>query len=144
MSKNRFSLCAVVVCLLALVSLSVSAKYHNFNGTSVPNSKDSSANNDSAQTHSDVPQELLFELRPSGFIPAETEITAGHYMLLLENRSGMKELNFTLERENQGRVAASDQHRRDWTKKVELAPGNYFLSETNHPEWRAVIRVTAR
>ena len=140
---KRFSLCAVVVCLLVAISLGVSAKYRKLKGTTEP-SLNKSAATMSAQDPSDVPQGLLFELRPAGFIPTETEVSAGNYMLLLQNRSGIRELNFTLEHESQGRVAASDQQRRDWTKRIQLGPGTYILSEANHPEWRAVIRVTVR
>jgi hypothetical protein len=137
MSKARLTIC-VGVCLLVAIPVTAALAYRKLISTSAPLKQIAQADANS------VPQGLRFELRPSGFIPAENEITTGKYMLLLQNRSGLADLNFTLEREDHDRVAQSDQHRRDWTTKVQLAPGTYILSELNHPEWRSVIRVTAR
>ena len=136
MSKNGFRIC-FLACFLVAIPLTVARAYRT-------NKKSSTAPPITTQDSAEVPQGLLFELRHFGFIPAETEITAGKYTLLLQNRSGGKDLKFTLERENQGRVAASPEHHRDWSAKLQLAPGTYILSEVDHPEWKAVIRVTPR
>ena len=134
MSKKR--LICIGLCLLVVIPLTAAMAYRKLAVKTVTISQQ--ATDDS----SEVPQGLAFELRPFGFLPAETEVSAGKYMLLLENRSGAKDLNFTLERENQGRVARSSEHHRDWNEKVHLTPGTYILSEVDHPEWKAVIRVT--
>ena len=141
MSKNRFLIC-VGLCLLVAIPLTVAATYRKLMAKTTPPGPQVSQEN--TQDPSEVPQGLLFELRPSGFIPTETEISAGKYMLLLENRSGAKDLHFSLERENHGRVAQSPEHRRDWAERLQLTPGTYVLSEAEHPEWKAVIRVTPR
>ena len=110
-----------ILCVLAIVPMTVSS---------------------TPQGASDGPQGLIFELGPSGFIPSEVNVNAGKYLLVLENRSGEKQLTFTLERENGARMAESDKDRRDWKATVQLSNGSYILSEANHPEWRAVIRVS--
>ena len=136
MPKKRLIIC-VVTFLLVAIPLTAATAYRKIQGAAP-------ASEETIQEEASVPQGLLFELRPSGFIPSETEVSSGNYMLLLQNRSGGKDLNFTLERENQGRVAASPERRRDWAAKVRLAPGTYILREVDHPEWTAVIRVTPR
>lgn len=97
---------------------------------------------DSTQHDAEAPQALLLELRPSGFIPAETTVPAGNYFLLLQNHSGLRELTFNLERQNEGTVASSNRDKRDWRERIQLTPGTYIVSETSHVEWRSVIRVT--
>jgi hypothetical protein len=92
----------------------------------------------------DGPEGLLFELRPFGFLPSELTVSAGKYLLLLQNRSGQRALTFRLERENEAPLAESNQARRDWKVQVQLTPGTYILSEANHPKWKSVIRVTPR
>jgi hypothetical protein len=108
------------LCVLAIVPLTVSS---------------------TPQGASDGPHGLIFELGPSGFTPSEVTVNTGKYVLLLENRSGQKDLTFTLERENGSRMAESNKERRDWKATVQLSNGSYILSEASHPEWRAVIRV---
>jgi len=88
------------------------------------------------------PQVLAIEVTPPGFNPSETIVQKGKFLLLLRNRTGRRDLNFWLARENEGRVAESEPQKRDWKAHVHLNPGTYILGETDHPEWKCVIRVT--
>jgi hypothetical protein len=88
------------------------------------------------------PQVLAIEVTPPGFNPSETIVSKGKFLLLLQNRTGRRDLNFWLSRENEGRIAESDPQRRDWKAHVHLNPGTYILGETDHPEWKCIIRVT--
>jgi hypothetical protein len=88
------------------------------------------------------PQVLAIEVTPPGFNPSETIVQKGKFLLLLRNRTGRRDLNFWLARENEGRVAESEPQKRDWKAHVHLNPGTYILGETEHPEWKCVIRVT--
>jgi hypothetical protein len=90
----------------------------------------------------DVPQVISLQVTPSGFEPRETIAPKGKFLILLENRTGRRDLNFWLARENEGRVAESKSQNRDWKAQVQLGPGTYIIGETNHPEWQSVIRVT--
>jgi len=90
----------------------------------------------------DVPQVISLEVTPSGFESGETIARRGKFLILLQNRTGRRDLNFWLARENEGRVAESDAQRRDWKAQVQLNPGTYVIGETNHPEWKYTIRVT--
>lgn len=90
----------------------------------------------------DEPQVLSLQVTPSGFEPGETIVPRGKFLILVQNRSGNRDLSFYLIRENQERLAESDPQKRDWNAKVQLGPGTYILGETNHPEWQSIIRVT--
>lgn len=90
----------------------------------------------------DVPQVISLEVTPSGFESTEIIAPRGKFLILLQNRTGRRDLNFWLARENQERVAASESQKRDWKAQVQLTPGTYIIGETNHPEWRYTIRVT--
>ncbi|HJT27082.1 MAG TPA: hypothetical protein VJ784_06715 [Pyrinomonadaceae bacterium] len=90
----------------------------------------------------DVPQVVSLQVTPSGFEPRETIAQKGKFLILLQNRTGRRDLEFWLARENEGRIAKSEPQKRDWKAHVQLAPGTYIIGETNHPEWQSVIRVT--
>ena len=90
----------------------------------------------------DVPQEISVQVTPSGFEPRETIAPRGRFLILLQNRTGRRDLNFWLARENEGRVAESKPQKRDWKAQLQLTPGTYIIGETNHPAWQSMIRVT--
>ena len=87
---------------------------------------------------------LVFEVRPSGFMPDEVDVSSGRYLIVLHNRTGRRDLTFRLDRENGERLREVRQQQLDWKGQFDLQPGNYILSELEHPEWRCVIRVTPR
>jgi hypothetical protein len=148
MSRKHFFVWAIVLSVLVAIPLTASTAYRRIISATprftAPDSKFSTTPVTQQADSEDVPKGLMFELRPSGFIPSEVTVDAGKYLLLLQNRSGLKGLSFRLERENESRVAESDQQKRDWKAQVRLSPGTYILSEASHPEWRSVITVTPR
>lgn len=84
----------------------------------------------------------IITLRPNGFDPAEITRPAGEFLLTVDNRSGVHELDLRLDREGGGRQheARTPKGKRGWNRLVNLPPGRYTLSEANHPDW--VCRVT--
>ena len=85
---------------------------------------------------------VSLQVTPNGFEPAETAIPRGRFLILLQNRTGNRDLRFYLIRENQERLAQSDSQRRDWKVHIQLGPGTYILGEKSHPEWKSIVRVT--
>lgn len=85
---------------------------------------------------------ILLTIRPTGFEPAEATLPAGKYLLVVQNRSGLKELTLRLDAASKGRLLEvnTPKGKLDWRRKLNLAPGNYTLTEANNPEW--VCRVT--
>lgn len=90
----------------------------------------------------DEPRVVSLEVSPNGFEPAETIAPRGKFLILVQNRSGNRDLSFYLIRENQERLAQSEAQKRDWKAQVHLGPGTYIVGETSHPEWQSIIRVT--
>ena len=90
----------------------------------------------------DEPRVVSLQVTPSGFEPAETVVPRGKFLILLQNRTGNRDLSFYLIRENQERLAQSEPQKRDWKAQLHLGPGTYIVGETNHPEWQSIIRVT--
>lgn len=90
----------------------------------------------------DEPQVVSIEVTPAGFEPSEVSAPRGKFLILLQNRTGRRDLNFWLARENGERVVESAPEKRDWKAHVQLNPGTYIIGETNHPEWQFTLRVT--
>lgn len=90
----------------------------------------------------DEPQVLSLEVTPWGFQPSEAIVPRGRLLILLQNRTGVRDLNFWLARENRELVVESQPDKRDWKAHVQLGPGTYIIGETNHPEWQFTLRVT--
>jgi hypothetical protein len=73
------------------------------------------------------------------------EVPAGKYLLVLQNRSGKRDLTFRVATEaGAGLYEAGTQQRLDWKRQLELRPGSYVLTEASHPEWQCAVRVTSR
>lgn len=96
----------------------------------------------SVSSTGDEPRVVSLQVTQFGFEPTETTALRGKVLLLVQNRTGNRNLNFYLIRENQERLAQSEPQKRDWKAHVQLGPGTYIVGETNHPEWQSIIRVT--
>lgn len=90
-----------------------------------------------------VAKVLLLTVRPTGFEPAEATLTAGEYLTVVQNRSGLRRLTLRLNEDSRGRLLEmSLKARLDWRRRVNLAPGSYTLTEVNNPEWVCRITIT--
>ena len=85
---------------------------------------------------------LVFAVRATGFDPDEFTVSAGRYLIVVQNRSGRRDLIFRLDRENGERLHEVRPVGRNWQRQFQLQPGKYVLSEAEHPEWRCEINVT--
>lgn len=88
----------------------------------------------------------LVTLTETGFAPQEIVRPRGTFLLVVDNRSGMQEVEFRLDRVAGGRVhqVRIPRHQVDWMERFALPPGTYLLSEANRPEWTCRLTVTAR
>ena len=130
---------ALTVIAAALLTIPLIARTENAR-PSLP--EDLSSPVAGVQRDDDVPQVIALQVTPSGFEPSETIAHRGKFLILLQNRTGRRDLHFWLARENQERLAESAPEKRDWKAHVQLGPGTYIIGETNHPEWKSIIRVT--
>lgn len=140
MSNKKLLPIALVLTAIAAASVPFIGRAENIWSSSRENPTQLQSN--PALSSEDVPQVISLEVTPSGFESTETIAPRGRFLILLQNRTGRRDLNFWLARENQERVAQSESKKRDWKAQVQLNPGTYIIGETNHPEWRYTIRVT--
>jgi len=88
----------------------------------------------------------LVTATPTGFEPAEITRPQGRFMLAVDNRSGLHELEMYFERETQGRinVPLSRKGKLAWREVIDLPAGTYVLRATNDESWRCRITITPR
>lgn len=142
MSKKLLvTLTILVPIALTLPFVARTEDSHNSTLPPIPPAASKSAEEPTAISTDDVPQVVSLELTPNGFEPRETTARPGKFLILLQNRTGRRDLSFYLIRENQERLADSEPQKRDWKAHVQLGPGTYIVGETNHPEWQSIIRV---
>ncbi len=94
-------------------------------------------------TQSRIDTEII-TLRPSGFEPASITRQEGRFLLALENRSGLEEIELRFERVGREHRVRIPRNKIDWRGLVNLRPGEYMLREVNHPNWTCRITVTER
>jgi hypothetical protein len=144
--KSKTSL--VVAVALLLTSLTVAAGTWSAAGRAEPPHPSSPEGITPAAvpaaTPPAAPQLLRITIRPTGFDPAEVTIPQGRFILAVDNRSGLRELTFRLDRESGGRLHEVRMPRESlsWRALINPAPGTYTLTEANHPDWTGRITVT--
>ena len=86
----------------------------------------------------------IIAISPHGFEPAEITRVHKHFVLVIDNRSGLAEVNLRLDRDrgNRLREVRVPREKRHWSDDLDLAPGRYLLSEANHPNWSCHITIT--
>src|SRR5712692_12113321 len=80
---------------------------------------------------------VVITIRPIGFEPKEITRPQGLFLLVVDNRSNVPDILLRLDRETGERQ--HEEHvkggKLDWRKPFDLHPGNYSLTEANHPSW---------
>lgn len=85
-------------------------------------------------------------IRPWGFEPEEIIRPRGKFILRVDNRSGLDEVDLQITREIGGPLHAArvPRGKLDWRELIDPPPGTYVLRETGHPAWSCRIIVTPR
>jgi hypothetical protein len=100
-----------------------------------------------------TPEPLIVEeltLRPSGFYPFEIQRPEGKFLLAINNRAGLQEMNITISREIGSDVKEKlkdvkvDKKYLDWNDVLNLQPGDYVVTEASNPKWVCRIIVTPK
>ena len=88
----------------------------------------------------------IVTITPTGFEPAEITRPQGRFMLAVDNRSGVDEVDLYLERETGGRVnvALGRKGKLAWRDTIDFPPGHYVLRAANDQSWRCAITITPR
>jgi len=129
--------------------------------------KDSSIANPQTQTSTEITSPPLqtrerlsaerITVKPSGIEPSEITRTSEAFLLIVDNKSGIENISFRLERvntqagtnETTGNSIVTVRNdirvgngRNKWHDKLNLQPGEYVLTATDRPEWSCRITVT--
>ena len=82
-------------------------------------------------------------LREWGFEPKEIKREPGPFFLILQNQSGLPEVELTLVSEsgNQHRKFPDTRNALVSKQRIELPPGTYLIKESGHPEWQCQITI---
>jgi|SRR5687767_6861624 len=83
----------------------------------------------------------LLVLRSEGFQPREIKRPPGKFLLTLQNQSNEEEPSFmlTLEAGPSLKQIRVSKRQSKYRELMELPPGTYVLTETNHPDWTCKI-----
>lgn len=86
----------------------------------------------------------LITLRPSGFEPAEAVWPRGPFFLSIDNRSNVNDITLRVDRRAGGRVKEVNfKMRKQRSAGVfNPPPGQYLITEANHPEWICQITIS--
>jgi hypothetical protein len=95
----------------------------------------------SAQEHIDAE---VITLRPNGFEPAEITRPTGRFLLLLENYSGIKDIKLQIAVNRGAKLHEIKFKERNLVggQELDLHPGQYVLTEADHPKWICRITIT--
>jgi|SRR6266851_7925931 len=88
----------------------------------------------------------LISIEPQGFQPRQITPAKGHFVMMVENHSGLEDLELRLDQSGGPRLrdVRHPRGQREWSDEVDLAPGHYTLTEAGHPGWACDINVTGR
>jgi hypothetical protein len=148
MSTTKFPLAVLHYLSLFVLAVSVVASPFVFgwNGVSSTNdvAVDESSPHTSEQRTRVMESEVITATR-RGFEPAAITRPQGKFILMIDNGSGT-DLTFRFSRETGESIhnITSSREQLDWNEVVDLEPGEYVLTERDHPDWTCLIRITAR
>lgn len=99
-------------------------------------SKSTAPGTSTPQTRAKLTDSVLLTITPRGFDLKEITVPAVPFFLLVENRSGLSNISLSLQRDGGALIknARVEHEELDWTELLDLAPGNYVISEASHPD----------
>jgi hypothetical protein len=148
-ARFRLALLVVAVVILGSFGMSVRARLKN----RLPSEAAASAEVP-AQNLAALPSQArapgtrltshLLTLRPSGFEPAEAVWPRGPFFLSIDNRSNVNDITLRVDRRAGGRVKEVNLKMRKQRSAgvFNPPPGQYLLTEANHPEWICHITIS--
>jgi len=87
----------------------------------------------------------LITIRPGGFDPVEIVRPKGNFLLAIDNRSGLTEVDLRLDSEFDNRLSKRvSREELDSRTIVDLNPGTYLLTEAGHPGWVCRFRIKSQ
>ncbi|HEX3187361.1 MAG TPA: hypothetical protein VHQ94_21360 [Pyrinomonadaceae bacterium] len=109
-----------------------------------------------ARTYGEPPPKLTstvpgFEVerltfREWGCEPSQISREAGPFVLVIQNQSGLEDIDLSLveESNNPRKKLPVTRNALTWKERLELPPGTYLVKEAGHPEWQCRITISNR
>jgi len=149
-NSARFSFLGLIVCVITVTILTISVQawfgVSNLAGPAISQVTDSTVSpvpvpTNLPQTH--VEAEVI-TIRPTGFDPAEITRPAGKVLLAINNSANLDEVVLRLQREHGPKLHEErlPNKKQKFRKVINFTPGNYVLTEANHPGWSCRITIT--
>ena len=131
----------IMFTLLALMFASGALVFARWKAAVPPKSNEPSAQRSDTELEAE-----LVTATPAGFEPSEITRPQGRFLLAVDNRSGLGELDLYLERQTGGRlnITLSRKGKLAWRQVLDLPPGQYVLRAANDENWRCNLTLTAR
>ena len=91
---------------------------------------------------------VVIYLKPHGMEPKTLSIPKGDIYLVLDNKSGARNVSMLINRDLPNAAATkvqdlpTKQSNLTTGQVVTLQPGNYIITEVNHPDWKTKVTVT--
>ena len=88
----------------------------------------------------------LVTITPTGFEPRDITRPQGPFILAVDNRSGLEEVDLFLEQVTGTRLNVSLTRKRKlaWRERIDLPLGTYVLKAANDASWRCRITIISR
>lgn len=96
---------------------------------------------------------ISITVNPDGFSPSEVEVPEGLYLLDINNRSGLLDINVQLgnlnarklqevkpSKDKEGHIVKTQ----DYRGLFSFENGQYTITEADHPKWSLKIKVTPK
>jgi hypothetical protein len=84
----------------------------------------------------------LITIREWGCEPQQINRPVGPFMLVVQNQSGLPEIDLSLvEESGRPRHKLPDANALRWKQRLELPPGAYSIKEASHPDWQCQITI---
>jgi hypothetical protein len=143
LSSNRLRIFSIILLVVGLSgATAVIARVYSINSTTKSATISQLASNSSTGKRR-IEGELLV-VRPSGFEPKQIKRPPGQpFLLAIDNQSGLPNLSLVLNSSIGPPVlkAALPREKKVWSEVLELPPGIYTLTESNHSDWVCTITV---
>ena len=97
-----------------------------------------------AQRPADQLEAEVITITPTGFEPGEITRPQGRFILAVDNRSGLNEVQLYFEGETGARLSSTPTRQRKlaWRDVIDLPSGVYILRAVNDERWRCRITLT--
>jgi hypothetical protein len=156
MSINHKRLLLALIALIAIVASTiglVSARKRlrrpahdavNRERPSVPRAEQATSGTPTTSAATRLPSHQLV-LRASGFEPNEVTWPRERFFLVIDNRTRISDITLRIDRVHGGRLKEVNLKSKKQRSAgvLDLPPGEYVLSEVNHPDWVCRIKILA-